>query len=142
METDYRFRKNHCFYLSFLPKSRNNYSFQWKPFYYNMSNMPSIGSSFSISWKCILNESFITTSGNGFSVYWKQYSFIQIFLETIIAIRGKPIFLKKSYICYCSRDRFVQFFQILTRMEAFRFSEIALFKESFILADGNRFSIN
>ena len=28
----------------------------------------------------------------------KQYSFIHIFFETIIAIRGKPIF-KKSYFC-------------------------------------------
>ena len=35
------------------------------------------------------------------------------------------------------------FFQILTQMEtAFRFSEIAFFKESFILASGNGFSIN
>ena len=30
MGTDYRFRKNHYFYLSFLPKSKTNYSFWWK----------------------------------------------------------------------------------------------------------------
>ena len=30
MGTDYRFRSNHCFYLSFLPKSKANYSFQQK----------------------------------------------------------------------------------------------------------------
>ena len=38
---------------------------------------------------------------------------------------------------------FFLFFQILTRMEvAFRSSEIAFFKVSFILASGNGFSIN
>ena len=49
-------------------------------------------SSFSISWKYILNESFTTASGNGFSVWWERYSFIHIFFETITAIRGRPIF--------------------------------------------------
>ena len=44
------------------------HSGQWKTFCFNISNIPSIGSSFSISWKYILNESFITASGNGFSV--------------------------------------------------------------------------
>ena len=36
--------------------------------------------------------------------------FIQIFLETIIAIGGRPIFKKKSYFCYCRGNRFLQFF--------------------------------
>ena len=30
MGTDDRFKKNHCFYLSFFPKSRTNCSFKWK----------------------------------------------------------------------------------------------------------------
>ena len=50
-----------------------------------------VGSSFSISWNYILDESFITAR---FSVYWKRYSFIQIFLEISTAIRGRPIFKK------------------------------------------------
>ena len=43
----------------------------------------------------ILNESFITASGNGFSIKWKRYSSIHIFLETIIAIRRRPIVFKR-----------------------------------------------
>ena len=45
---------------------------------------------------------------------------------------------------FCQRKLFSSFFfQILTRMEvAFRSSEIAFFKVSFILASGNGFSIN
>ena len=59
------------------------------------------------------------------------------FLETIIAIRGRPIFKKESLIS--ARGNRFQFIQILIQMEvAFRSSEIAFFKESFILASGNR----
>ena len=63
-----------------------------------------------------------------FSFEWKQYSFIHIFLETIIAIRGRPIFLKN--LVSARRNRFLYFFiyfflQILIQMEvAFRSSEI------------------
>ena len=35
---------------------------------------------------------------------------IQILLETVNAIRGKPLFLKNSYFCYCSGNCFLQFF--------------------------------
>ena len=57
------------------------YPFHWKQFFHLL--------------KYILNESYITATGNGFSVCWKRYSFIQIFLESIIAIKRKPIFFKK-----------------------------------------------
>ena len=30
MGSNYQFRKNHCFYFSFLPKSGSNYFFSWK----------------------------------------------------------------------------------------------------------------
>ena len=81
----------------------------------NISKLSSIGSSNSISWKYVLSECFITASGNGFSVQWKRYSFIHIFLETIIAVRGRPIF-KKNLIS-AGGNRFLQFMQILIRME-------------------------
>ena len=43
METNYRFRKNLCFYVSFLSKNKTNNSFQWKTnsnkkFYYYQWN--------------------------------------------------------------------------------------------------------
>ena len=47
------------------------------------------GSSFSILWRHTLNQFFITSSGVGFSVWWERYSFIHIFFETIIVIRGR-----------------------------------------------------
>ena len=48
--------------------------------------------------------------------------------EAIIAIRGRPIF-KKKFIISARGNRFLQFVQILIRMEvAFRSSEIVFFK--------------
>ena len=46
----------------------------------------------------ILNESIIRASGNRYSVQWKRYSSIQTFFETIIAIRGRPIFKKILFL--------------------------------------------
>ena len=52
----------------------------------------------------------------------------QYFLKSLVSARGNSL---------------LHFFKILTQMEvAFWSSEIALFKESFILAGGNGFSIN
>ena len=69
------------------------------------------------------------------------FSAEDIFLETIIAIRGRPIFTKKLFLV--KETVFFIFFKILTRLEvAFRSSEIAFFKKSFILTSGNGFSIN
>ena len=63
------------------------------------------------------------------------------FLETIIASRGRPKFLK--HLVSARRNRFLFFFQVLIRMEvAFRSSEIAFFRKSFVLASGNEFLIN
>ena len=73
-----------------------------------MSNIPSIESSFSIPWKYILNESFTTAIGNGFSFKWKRCSFIHIFVQTIIAIRRRPIFLKN--LVSAGRNRLLYFF--------------------------------
>ena len=66
----------------------------------------------------------------------------RFFWKALLQQKGSHYFIKK--ICNCRRNRFLQlFFQILTRMKvAFRFSEIAFFKESFILASRNGFSIN
>ena len=62
------------------------------------------------------------------------------FLETIIAIRGRPKFLK--HLVSARRNR-VLFFQALIRMEVpFRYSEIAFFRKSFVLASGTGFLIN
>ena len=64
-----------------------------------------------------------------FRLFWKPLLQVE---------RGQ--YLKKKLIS-TRGSRF--FFQILTRMEvAFRSSEIGFFKESFILARGNGFSIN
>ena len=79
----------------------------------NISNIPFIRSSFSISWKQILNESFITASGNGFSgVFWKPLLQLE---------RGQH--LRKS--CFCQKKPF----------------SLISDTESFSLASGNRFSI-
>ena len=52
-------------------------------------------------------------------------------------------YLKKYILFLLEETVFFLFFQILIRMEvAFRSNEIAFFKESFILASGNGFSIN
>ena len=60
------------------------------------------------------------------------------FWETLLQLEGGQYFLKKSYFCYRK-----PFFHILIQMEeAFRSSEIAFFKESYILASGNGFPIN
>ena len=58
----------------------------------------------------------------------------RFFWKALLQQEGSHYIIKK--ICNCRRNRFLQlFFQILTRMKvAFRFSEIAFFKESFILA--------
>ena len=62
------------------------------------------------------------------------------FFETIIASSGRPKFFK--HLVSARRNRFL-FFQALIRMEvAFRSSEIAFFRESFVLASGNEFLIN
>ena len=53
-------------YQTFLPVF--SFSGWWKTCCSNMSNIPSIGSSFPIFWKYVLKESLITASGNGFSV--------------------------------------------------------------------------
>ena len=46
----------------------------------------------------ILNESLIRASGNGLFVQWERNSFIHIFFETIIAIRGRRIFKKNLFL--------------------------------------------
>ena len=70
------------------------------------------------------------------SSYW--YSLIYIyFFETVVAIRGRPIFQKKSYIS-ASENRILQFFQTLIRMKAiFRYSKIVFLYECFIMDSGN-----
>ena len=116
------------------------HSGQWKPFFQYLK--------YPFHWKQFFHL---------FEIYFKRilyYSqwqrifclvetifFHSHFLETIIAIRGRPIFKKESLIS--ARGNRFQFIQILIQMEvAFRSSEIAFFKESFILASGNRCSIN
>ena len=86
-------------------------------------------------------------------IYYSQWQRILCFAEMIFFhsdffgnhyynIREANIY-KKDLIS-ARRNHFLQFFfQILTRMEvAFRSSKIAFFKQSFILASGNGFSIN
>lgn len=93
---------------------------------------------FSILWKCILNKPFITADG-GFSVYWKQYSFIHIFFKPLLQLES-AIF-KKSY--FCLWKPFSAIFHTLIWMEAvFRSSEISFFNKSFILVYGNKLSVN
>ena len=64
------------------------------------------------------------------------------FLETITVIRGRPIFLKNILFLLVETVFFFPFFQMIRMELAFRSNEIAFFKESFILASGNGFSIN
>ena len=85
-------------------------------------------------------------------LYYKQWQRIfflvetiffhsHFFLESIIASRGSPKFLK--HLVSARRNRFLFFFQALIRTEvAFRSSEIAFFRKSFVLASGNGFLIN
>ena len=67
---------------------------------------PSIGNSFSISWKYILNESFTTESGNGFSFQCEQCFFIyMLFLKPLLQLEGgqyfkKVLFLLVETICF------------------------------------------
>ena len=86
-----------------------------------------------------LENNLFPANRNRFS--WRRYSFIQFFfLETIIAIRGRPKLLK--HLVPARSNRFF-FFQALIRIEvAFRSSEIAFFGKSFDLACGNGFLIN
>ena len=73
---------------------------------------------------------------------WQRISFLVetiffhslfFFLETITASRGRPTFLK--HLVSARRNRFL-FFQALIRMEvAFRSSEIAFFRKSFVLLE-------
>ena len=86
-----------------------------------------------------MENNLFPANRNRFS--WRRYSFIQFFfLETIIAIRGRPKLLK--HLVPARSNRFF-FFQALIRIEvAFRSSEIAFFGKSFVLACGNGFLIN
>ena len=80
---------------------------------------------------------------------WQRISFLAetiffhslfFFLETIIASRGRPTFLN---ILFLLEETVFFFFLALIRMEvAFRSSEIAFFRKSFVLAIGNGFLIN
>ena len=68
------------------------------------------------------------------------FFYSRLFLETIIAITGRPKFLK--HLVSARRNCFL-FFQALIRMEvAFRSSAIAFFRKSFVLASGKGFLIN
>ena len=103
------------------------YPFHWKQFFHVLE----------IYFKRILYDS-----------QWQRVFFLvetiffhSYFLETIIAIRGRQ-YLKKI-LFLLEETVFFILFSILIRMEvAFRSSEIAFFKESFVLASGNGFSIN
>ena len=64
--------------------SGNWFSDQWKSFCSISSNTLSTGSSFSILWKYILNECFITATGNG------------IILLSLLSLQGDH-YLKKFY---------------------------------------------
>ena len=48
-------------------------------------------------------------SDNGFSVEWERYYFTHIFIETIIAIRGRQIFLKILFLLV--KTIFLDFFR-------------------------------
>ena len=84
-------------------------------------------------------------------LYYSQWQRIFFLVETIFfhsllffgnhsASRGSPKFLK--HLVSARRNRFL-FFQALIWMEvAFRSSEIAFFRKSFVLASGNGFLIN
>ena len=65
------------------------------------------------------------------------------FWKPLLQLEGGQYFFKKILFLLEKTVFFKFFFQILIQMEeAFRSSEIAFFKESFILASGNGFSIN
>ena len=67
----------------------------------------------------------------------------RFFWKTSLQLEGSQYFKKIIISVTVVETVSSIFFQILTRMElAFRFSEIAFFKESFTLADGNGFPIN
>ena len=73
------------------------------------SKIPSIGRSFSISWKYVLNESFITVSCKEFSVQWKQYFSFRFFWKPLLQLEGGQVFFTKNLIS-ARRNRFLQFF--------------------------------
>ena len=49
--------------------------------FFHLSDIPGCENSISVKWNHIFNEFFIPASENEFSLYWKQYSFIQSFVE-------------------------------------------------------------
>ena len=85
-------------------------------------------------------------------LYYRQWQQIFFLVETIFSYShffGKPLLQLeggqyfKKVLFLLEETVFFNFFQIMIRMEvAFRFSEIQFFKECFILASGNEFSIN
>ena len=124
---------NLFFNRSFILASRNHffqylkYPFYWKQFFHLLE----------IYFKRILYYSqwqHFLFSGNdilSFTLFRNHY-----------CSKRETYVLKKSFIS-ARGNRFLQFIQILIQIKVtFRSSEIAFFKESFILASGNRCSIN
>ena len=83
---------------------------QQKPLCSNISNIPSTGSSFSISCKYILNESLITASGNGFSVQLKRYSLIHKFQKPLLQLEGGQ-YLRKNLLFLLEETVFFNLFR-------------------------------
>ena len=120
MGPDYRFRKNRCFYLSFFPKSRTNYSFQGKTNY---------------------NKKFCYYQGNRFSftrnLLQKFPPLIRGKLYKILqkkAIKNKTLFQLIQIKFLASKNHSLQFFQI-------PYSENIFLSEYFSPASGNLFSV-
>ena len=104
VETHFSFqKKKYCFLLRvFFPASGNHYlnyreaylkllSLLLTTIFFNFSNISANVISFSSSQNVFLNKISIADSGDQFSVYLKQYSFISTFLS----VSGNPIFENK-----------------------------------------------
>ena len=93
---------------------------------------------FQSSGNVFFNEFFIPSSGNVFSVQWKQYSFIQRFAEAF-EIRGQQLFLRETFFLFVETDFLAKFFffffifQILLLVKATFCLEETLFLNEFFI---------
>ena len=116
MGTDYRFRKNHCFYLSFLPKSRTNYSFQWK-------------TNFNKKKLLLLGEQIFRLIEISFIMRGKRFCVLQK-----KAVKSKTLFQLIQIKFLASEKHSFQYFQI-------SYNENIFLNRSFIPASGNLISV-
>ena len=120
MGTNYQFRKNHYFYLSFHPKSKTNYSIQWK-INFNKKIFTTAGTDF-LSNRNLLQKLPSLMCGKRYCVLQKK------------VVKSKTLFQLIQIKFLASENHSLPYFQISC-------SENIFLNEPFIPASGTLFSI-